>query len=276
MGYKSVYLTIDDCPSKDFFKKLHFLMEHKIPAVFFCTASQIEPYQSDLALAIKNKYHIGSHAYHHKSFSSLSLRQCIDEIIRADSVIHSLYKSCNISSYPKLFRFPYGDKGDYKFGKHFLPFEKAYRHGLRKRHLWLHLFDLKSLKERQTQGEQRSFEIQRALTDLGYQAPAIQIEHPFYKKFLAHHDWMWTLDIGDYKYRSGENMDVFQQNIFQWIDSGLPHVEFGKSLQANDICYPESSNILLLHDYENHSEIFYQTIHYLLKQGFTFKCPVTG
>ncbi|UII22310.1 polysaccharide deacetylase family protein [Fulvivirga ligni] len=274
MGYKSVYLTIDDCPSKDFVNKLHFLMEYKIPAVFFCTASQIEHYQPDLALAIKNKYHIGSHAFYHKSFSSLSLSQCINEIIRADSVIHSLYNSCNISSYPKLFRFPYGDKGDYKFGKHFLPFEKAYHHGLRRKCLWHQLFGLKKLRERQIEGEQRSIEIQRALKDLGYQAPAIQIEHPFYKKFLGYHDWMWTLDIGDYKYRSGEDMDGFQKNIFQCIDSGLPRVEFG--LQANDICYPESSNILLMHDYENHSEIFYETIHYFIRQGFTFKCPVTG
>ena len=39
---KKIYLTIDDSPSPQFRENLDYLIERKIPAVFFCIGNRME------------------------------------------------------------------------------------------------------------------------------------------------------------------------------------------------------------------------------------------
>lgn len=108
---KTVYLTIDDCPSKDFKKKIDFLIEKKIPAILFCTGKGMEKYRKEIIYAIKNGFIIGNHSYSHRHFLTISLRRAEFEVKKTDKIIDKLYKKANVKRKFKLFRFPYGDKG---------------------------------------------------------------------------------------------------------------------------------------------------------------------
>ena len=122
---KKIYLTIDDSPSSSFRSNLDFLISHKIPAVFFCIGNRMESAWEDLIYAIQQGYPIGNHSYTHPHFSDLSLGAAKKEIQKTDALIEKLYKDAGQPDYDRLFRFPYGDKGDGKYGFQFLSRKEA-------------------------------------------------------------------------------------------------------------------------------------------------------
>lgn len=108
---KSAYLTIDDCPTKDFRAKMDYLSSKKIPAVLFCIGKGLEKYSDEVIYAIKNGFIIGNHSYSHPHFSDIDFEQSKKEIEKTDNIIDRLYYSAGVARPEKLFRFPYGDKG---------------------------------------------------------------------------------------------------------------------------------------------------------------------
>lgn len=117
MNHKVAYLTIDDAPSKDFRKKVDFLIKKNIPAMFFCRGDFIGKREKDDICAIKNGFVIGNHSYNHPEFSKLSLAEAFAQIKKTDDVIEKLYLKAEIKRPAKLFRYPYGDKGGSNYQK---------------------------------------------------------------------------------------------------------------------------------------------------------------
>ena len=109
---KIAYLTVDDCPSSDFKRKVDFLLLKNIPAIFFCIGKLMEKRKKVIIYAIKKGFIIGNHSYSHIPFSKLSLREAKREIKKTDEIIEQLYKGAGIKRPIKVFRFPNLDKGD--------------------------------------------------------------------------------------------------------------------------------------------------------------------
>lgn len=108
------YLTIDDCPSKDFLKKIDYLEKHKIPAILFCTGNLItEELENDIITAIKKGFIIGNHSWSHYDFTTLSKEEIKEEIIKTDELISQLYNRAGVDQTVKYFRFPYLKQSDF-------------------------------------------------------------------------------------------------------------------------------------------------------------------
>ncbi|PJF20635.1 MAG: polysaccharide deacetylase, partial [Phototrophicales bacterium] len=114
---KTLYLTIDDAPSADCINKLDFLDARGIQAVWFAEGRYIEV-RPDAALEIVKRGHIlGNHSYSHPQFSSIPLDDCIEEIVKTNTLIKQIYTRAGVLWKQRYFRFPFGDKGDGLYGK---------------------------------------------------------------------------------------------------------------------------------------------------------------
>src|SRR3989338_8985113 len=111
MGKKIAYVTVDDSPSKLMKEKVDYLLSKSIPAVFFCRGDFLEKRMKDVVYAIKNGFIVGNHAYSHKRFSELNLKDIKIEITKTDAFIEKAYKKAGIERTIKCFRFPYGNSG---------------------------------------------------------------------------------------------------------------------------------------------------------------------
>ncbi len=74
----------------------------------------MEEYYCDIIYAINNGFIIGNHSYSHPHFSNIDFDQAIKEVTKTDSIINDLYNEAGVKRPAKLFRFPYGDKGNDK------------------------------------------------------------------------------------------------------------------------------------------------------------------
>ena len=54
---------------------------------------------------------VGNHSYSHPAFSSLSMKECMEEIEKCEIVLERLYKDSGVERVFRPFRFPYGNKG---------------------------------------------------------------------------------------------------------------------------------------------------------------------
>jgi len=93
---KFAYLTIDDCPSSDFKRKVDFLFSKNIPAIFFCIGKLTEKRKRIVIYAIKKNFIIGNHSYSHIPFSKLSLKEGKREIKKTDKLIEQLYEKAKV------------------------------------------------------------------------------------------------------------------------------------------------------------------------------------
>lgn len=109
---KKIYLTIDDAPSKHTKKKVAFLQEHNIPAIFFCRGESMPNYKESLIFAIKNGYHLGNHSYSHPHFSKITYEQAVQEILKTEKLIDECYQLSGVKRPYKVIRFPFGDRGN--------------------------------------------------------------------------------------------------------------------------------------------------------------------
>jgi len=99
-----ILLTFDDGPNPGTSEKiLNTLNNFKISSLHFCVGENLKRY-NDLVNSILNEGHsIGNHTYHHKTLTSLSSNEVLEEIKSVNSLMRENY-SYNI----KYFRPPYG------------------------------------------------------------------------------------------------------------------------------------------------------------------------
>src|SRR3989344_2353757 len=164
---KKVYLTIDDSPSENFMRKIMFLKSKNIPAIIFCIGRLIEKNEKYVIEAIRQGFVIGNHSYNHPRFSEISNEEGYEEIVRTDKIIENCYKKSGNKRPAKLFRFPYGYKGE---GLN--PFSK---------------------------NKKRFY--QECLKKLGYEQPDFRnIKYNYWIKnnLKKEHDIFWTYDLEEY------------------------------------------------------------------------------
>ena len=107
----SAILTIDDFSSKITPAITDFLIEKKIPAIFFAAGENVEKHYNEAVYAVQKGFTVGNHSYSHTAFSEISLEEGIEEIEKCEKVLNKLYKDCGKERKHRPFRFPYGDKG---------------------------------------------------------------------------------------------------------------------------------------------------------------------
>jgi peptidoglycan/xylan/chitin deacetylase (PgdA/CDA1 family) len=106
------YLTIDDAPTGNLSAKVDVLNKLSIPAVFFCEGRRLEEHPREARYAIESGYHLGNHTYSHPHVSDISPDKFDRELTRTEAVIESIYADTSYSRPARLFRFPYGEKGE--------------------------------------------------------------------------------------------------------------------------------------------------------------------
>lgn len=107
----SALLTIDDIASKNTPAIVDYLNEKRIRAILFATGQNVERYYEEALYAVKNGMIVGNHSYSHPAFSSLSMKECMEEIEKCEIVLERLYKDSGVERVFRPFRFPYGNKG---------------------------------------------------------------------------------------------------------------------------------------------------------------------
>lgn len=111
------YLTIDDAPSPRMPRKVKYLSDKGIPAIWFCEGNHLEQGSDFAPLAIRKGFLLGNHSFDHPHFSAIKIAGCLEQIERTHWLLESLYLSERIEWSPRYFRFPYGDKGDVRVKK---------------------------------------------------------------------------------------------------------------------------------------------------------------
>lgn len=87
---KVVYLTFDDGPEPGICEfVLDELRKYGFKATFFCRGDNAEHYPELLLRIISEGHSIGNHTYSHLHAFSVSSKQYIDDIERANQVLHS-------------------------------------------------------------------------------------------------------------------------------------------------------------------------------------------
>lgn len=250
---KKCYLTIDDGPSPDFLKKIYYLHKREIPAVFFCIGKDIAARTDLVVEAIRLGFIIGNHSYTHPHFSNISLKKATEEIIKTDLLIDDLYLLAGVERKHKFFRFPYGDKGDWKRGNVFK--------------WWLPANTLS-----------KKF-IQSILKNNGYTHPAFDnLEYAFYKKagLLKDIDWHWTFDVMEWSLLMPKPLFKMKdkESVFARILHGQPHDVRG--LSSKELRWVEnktSAEIVLLHDHAETATLFPEIIEKLISLNLMFCSP---
>jgi len=103
-----IYLTIDDGP-RDSMKDILSSLGYN-SSTFFMIGRNLEKNKEIAKNALEKGHLIGNHTYSHYKFSNLSMDMVKEEIEKTHSLIDEVYNDVSIEN-PKLFRFPYGDRG---------------------------------------------------------------------------------------------------------------------------------------------------------------------
>jgi peptidoglycan/xylan/chitin deacetylase (PgdA/CDA1 family) len=248
---KGAYLTIDDGPSRDMDSKVRFLFKKGIPAVWFCIGDFIRKRPEKVMEAIEHGFIIGNHSYSHPHFSKISFDSAYDEIHKTDYWIEKIYAKTGLPRKHKYFRFPYGDKGDYRMGRVLSPISP--------------------------QGEIRKQVIQSILKGAGYTQPLFpKINHPFMVEngLLKDIDWHWTFDLMEWSLKlKGSVLDIDSlEKVLIRIDEPIPldcrgeiPLDMERGLNRGN-----HSEILLIHDHPETSMEFEKIIDYLLAKPIQF------
>lgn len=107
----SVYLTIDDAPSRDLPAKLAVLQDADVPALLFCEGRRLAAFSDRAREAIEAGVHLGNHGYSHTHASDLDVETFRAEVERTERLLEDCYAEAGVDRPALVFRFPYGDKG---------------------------------------------------------------------------------------------------------------------------------------------------------------------
>lgn len=103
-GRPGVYLTFDDGPHPEYTPQLLDLLgEHGAPATFFVIGACAERHPGLVRRMAAEGHTVGHHTYSHAVLESLSLREGVAEIRKAQAVLRSI-----LGRAPTLFRPPQG------------------------------------------------------------------------------------------------------------------------------------------------------------------------
>ncbi len=249
---KKAYLTIDDAPSVDFLKKVSYLRDRNIPALFFCIGENIEKRYSDMITAIRAGFHIGNHSYTHRHFSDLSIADAAKEINTTDQLIEALYTDAGRVRPGNYFRFPYFDTGGHTSGTEY------------EEH-WNLPSDQPSLY---TDSEKRTW-IQKHLSQLHYEQPnfqGINLKYFADKSLLEERDVRCTYDQAEYYLGNPQApWGLSEENaILSRIDEDYP-------FEGRSLCCDDTRDIILIHDHEHTTNLFYKIIDKYLEKGISFQ-----
>ncbi|RLJ08561.1 MAG: hypothetical protein DRP13_02285 [Candidatus Aenigmatarchaeota archaeon] len=115
--FRVIYPTIDDGPT-EWTEYITNEANKNGSVTLFCIGERLRRYRDYAVRAIENGNVIGNHSYHHPHFSEISFEQAKREIEFTDREIRKTYRIAQVSRYPKLFRFPYSDRGFREIEKH--------------------------------------------------------------------------------------------------------------------------------------------------------------
>lgn len=247
---KKIYLTIDDAPSLDFLAKLDYLRRNRIPAVLFCIGNLLDARPEMAIEAIKSGYVIANHSFSHPHFSSIPLDQCFEEIKKTDIIIENLYRQAGVERPAKWFRFPYGDKGDKKYGKTFS------------------LFRIGNQKRKEA--------IQQYLKNLGYVQPDFKgVSYKFMKKagLFKDVDWSWTFDIMEWATQEKRPTQGLKNlnSILARMEKQKPQDCRGYLGFESRWLATNSDEIVLFHDQEGTSSYFEKILDHLATLPIQFE-----
>ncbi len=238
---KKAYLTIDDGPSVARKEKVDILNQFGIQAVWFSEGRFMEIRPDELVYTIQKGHIVGNHAFSHSHFSELTLEQCRNEIIETDRMIEQLYEKAGVKRPIKLFRFPYGDegvtRGFYEFGY-------------------------------SDEEKERVSQIQSILKELGYVIfPFKNITYKYFDAFRHSErvDWLWTYDAMEWC--------VYQENPpfgVRTLDDVLEMMELDLPERWMGLNYPDSDEIIVVHDHPQTSDIFGAIIKGFVDLGIQF------
>jgi len=274
---KKIYLTIDDSPSKDFRENLDYLIEHKIPAVFFCIGNRMEAGWEDLKYAINQGYLIGNHSYTHPHFSDLDVERAKEEIQKTDALIDRLYLEAGQPDYDRLFRFPYGDKGDDKYGYEFLSRKEAKEK--RQTRLgrivsWInkwHPVDRQIDKLVDSNQGDKAEQIQRYLFQLGYVRGDLSgVEYDFFHSLSTDQDWSWTFDIGEWRWDGQQSKGSFLSETKSRLQNQNPEDFRGPVNELRGMQHKNVIDLVLFHDRDETNDLFKPIIDLLLEMNVEF------
>jgi peptidoglycan-N-acetylglucosamine deacetylase len=245
---KIAYLTIDDAPSPGMQKKVKFLKEKGIPAVWFCIGESLERQPSQALFAIQQGHVLGNHSFTHPYFSDLELEECFFQIQRTEEILEALYKQAGILRPFKCFRFPFGDKG-----------------GL----LYSDVFGAHSAL-----GWERKQALQHYLRELGFRQPEWK---NFSDRFFLGGglqedvDWYWTYDVMEWSIHAAQHSQGIDnmQKVMARMDEDKP--EDGLGLNREDF-----AEIILIHDHPETEDDFARLVERLLEKGIAFDLPHWG
>ena len=274
---KKIYLTIDDSPSKDFRSNLDYLIEHNIPAVFFCIGERMEAGWEDLKYAISKGYLIGNHSYSHPHFSDLDLESAKQEIQKTDALIERLYQEAGQPDYDRLFRFPYGDKGDGKYGYQFMTRDEAEelkQSRFDKFVKWisnLHPVDNQINKLEEEQKGALAEELQRYLFQLGYvRGDLVGVDYDFFHPLSTDQDWSWSFDIGEWRWDEKQNQDAYLAQIKERLESDKPEDYRGEVREKTGMQQKDKIDLVLFHDRDVSNAFFKPVIDMLVEMDVEF------
>ena len=230
---KEIYLTIDDAPSKDFVEKMNFLEKNNIKAIFFCIGKNIEKRKGQVVEAIRKGFIIGNHSYSHPHFSYINLKKARKEIEQTEKLIEEAYKLANKKRKYKIFRFPYGDKGNNNKLLKFLPGN------------W---------------NNKNKIDLQNILKNLGYKQPSLIVNYDWFKQKNLNRDIdiFWTIDYQEW------NKRVTIQEIGARMNYKYPK-------EGGSLFDLSSPDIVLIHDHNETKEKFFFIINKLIKWGIKFR-----
>ncbi len=240
LNNKIGYLTIDDSPSVNFEEVVNYLVEMKIPAIFFCEGRKLEKRIDIVINAIRKGFIIGNHSYNHPKFSEISIKEAQDQIIKTDEIIDNIYNQSDISRPIKLFRFPFLNNGS---SNDYLECDWNNEH-------------VKA--------------IQKILEDLGYTQPKFkQIDYDWFIEagFSKCLNVNCTYDSFDWCLKEGEECFGYHdlQTVLNRIDEDIP--EGGRGIN-----YPESNEIIMMHNWISIND-FKAIINKFLTKGIEFRIP---
>ncbi len=245
---KKAYLTIDDSPSTNFLKKAAYLKGKNIPALFFCIGNLLEKDPLPVIEAIQMDFVIANHSYSHPHFSSISLAQAKEEILKTDAIIADLYQRAGKPRHQKLFRFPYGDKGDGLYGQVFK------RTGIRS---WFSRPNV-----------QRKDFIQNVLGEAGYTQPTFEsIPYQYMRSngLFEDIDWHWTFDIMEwatFEKKPTQNLKDLAA-LIRRMEQEAPEDARGTIGSEKRWLKTPHPEIILLHDHSETDDLFNPIIDYL-------------
>lgn len=231
---KVIYLTIDDAPSSFMKDKVDYLLKRQIPALFYCRGEFLEEHLDQAVYAILNGFLLGNHSYSHPHFSTLTLDQAREEVVKTEQLLNMAYEKAKVIRPYKLFRFPFLDKGSQKS----LEFAKA---------------------------------LQELLKSMGFiKATFPRVNYQYYASLGKGIDAPWTYDAREYALFNESFMQKHQlytvEDFLKRMERNLPEEGYGLSTK-------DSADIVLLHDFETTHHLFEPIVNKLSEMGVAFATP---